>query len=108
MTTITATEFKTNFKRFGNMVSRGEHLLIKRPQKEANLVVLNEDEYKEMNRLIAYYKDLSEMTNHQSANTREKRDIIGLAKGKLFYPEDFDECNSEITSMFYNSEDSLL
>ena len=44
MTTITATEFKKNFKYFGESVSKGERLLIKRPKKDPNLVVLNEED----------------------------------------------------------------
>lgn len=105
MTTITATEFKTNFKHFGNMVSKGERILIKRPQKEPNLVILNENDYKEMTRLISYYEGLHELLEN---NTPKKREIIGLAKGKLFYPDDFDNLNEEITKDFYNDEDSIL
>lgn len=117
MTAITATEFKSNFKHFGNIVSMGEHLLIKRPKKEVNLIVINENEYKEMNRLVSYYKALYESTVKSEATTSNvnaegatanKRGIIGLAKGKIQYPEDFDELNSEIENTFYNNEDDLL
>lgn len=108
MTTITATEFKKNFKFFGDTVSKGERLLIKRPKKEPNLVVLNEDEYKEINRLISYYKMLSEELVSKPPATVKKRDIIGIAKGKLFYPDEFDDMNIEIMNNFYDSEDSLL
>lgn len=108
MTTITATEFKKNFKFFGDTVSRGEHLLIKRPKKEPNLVVLNEEEYKELNRLISYYRKLSEELNSKSKATVKKRNIIGIAKGKLFYPDEFDDMDADITNNFYDSEDSLL
>ena len=110
MTTITATEFKKNFKFFGDTVSKGERLLIKRPKKEPNLVVLNEDDYKELNRLISYYKMLSEELVSKPAATvkNKKRNIIGIAKGKLFYPDEFDDMNIEIMNNFYDREDSLL
>ena len=108
MTTITATEFKKNFKYFGSVVSKGERILIKRPKEEPNLVILNEEEYKEINRLIAYYKELSEKLNDKPVATDKKRKIIGIAKGKLSYPNEFDEMNVEITDDFYNNEDSLL
>lgn len=38
----------------------------------------------------------------------KKRNIIGIAKGKLFYPDEFDDMNIEIMNNFYDSEDSLL
>lgn len=108
MTTITATAFKTNFKHFSNMASKGERLLIKRPQKESNLVVLNEDEYKEMDRLLSYYKGLVELSETTTTVAIKKREIIGLAKGKIFYPDDFDEMNDDIANIFYTDEDSIL
>ena len=108
MTTITATEFKKNCKYFGESVSNGERLLIKRPKKEPNLVVLNEEDYKEINRLIIYYRKLSEELGSKPAATNKKRNIIGIAKGKIYYPDDFDEMDVEIMKSFYDSEDSLL
>lgn len=108
MTTITATAFKTNFKHFSNLASRGERLLIKRPQKDTNLVVMNEDEYKEMNRLLVYYRELHELTANTEAAPSKDREIIGLAKGKIFYPDDFDEINDDIANIFYADEDSIL
>lgn len=105
MTTITATELKTNFKHIGNIVSNGGRLLIRRPRKEPNLVVLNEDDFKEMNRLITYYRNLCEITNN---NTPKKREIIGLAKGKILYPDNFDDLDYEIAESFYANKDSLL
>lgn len=108
MTTITATEFKKNFKYFGESVSKGERLLIKRPKKEPNLVVLNEEDYKEINRLITYYRELSEELGSKPVATNKKRNIIGIAKGKIYYPDNFDEMDVEIMKSFYDSEDSLL
>lgn len=108
MTTITATEFKTSFKHFGNMVTKGERLLIKRPQKEPNMVVLNEDDYKEMNRLIAYYKEICDKVSPEANTVSKKHNIIGIAKGKIKYPNDFDEMDAEIEKDFYNDEDLLV
>ena len=119
MTTITATAFKTNFKYYGNLASKGERILVKRPKDEPNLVVMNEGEYKELNRLMTYYKELfenasmKEESKSQSIdissmpNSTKKRNIIGLAKGKIYYPENFDEMNDEITISFCANEDIL-
>lgn len=58
MITVAATELKANFKKYANIASKGRPILVKRPQKENNLILIDENQYKQCERLLKYFARL--------------------------------------------------
>ncbi len=50
---------------------------------------------------VAYIISFMENLKHDDKN-REKS-LIGIGKGKIFFPDDIDFCNDEIADLFYGS-----
>ena len=51
---------------------------------------------------IAYI--ISYMENLKDDYESKKKSLIGIGKGKLFFPDDIDFCNEEIADLFYGGE----
>lgn len=45
------------------------------------------------------------MENLKVNEEKNSKSIIGIGKGKLFFPDDIDFCNDEIADLFYGSEE---
>ena len=51
---------------------------------------------------IAYI--IGYMETLKSENENKGKSLIGIGKGKLFFPNDIDFCNEEIADLFYGGE----
>lgn len=129
MTAISCTELKTNLKHYGTLVSAGETIMVTRPKDEPNWVIINEQEYKLLQRVLAYYKeltnsaaieppanciytdiDISKATTMVSEpdtykKSSPKRNVFGCLKGKYKIPDDINMYDDEVAEMFGESEE---
>ena len=51
---------------------------------------------------IAYI--IGYMETLKNENESKEKSLIGIGKGKLFFPDDIDFCNEEIADLFYGGE----
>lgn len=78
MVQVAATELKSNFKVYAGQAAKGEVVVIKRPKKEKNLIMIDEDCYIKSRRLLEYfarlsgYKDAEEMIEKEEMITQVK------------------------------------
>ncbi|MDO4961379.1 MAG: hypothetical protein Q4E57_05955 [Eubacteriales bacterium] len=86
MTGVAATELKKNFKVYAGMASSGEPVLIKRPGKQENLILINEAEYRQTLRVLEYllrlkgyesYDQFKE-TGPDIVNTKYNREFLEI------------------------------
>ncbi|MCQ2521105.1 MAG: hypothetical protein MJ105_01885 [Lachnospiraceae bacterium] len=78
---VDATELKTNFKRYAGIASSGDAVLIKRPKKESNLILINESSYNQWQRIMAYLMKLQGFTSLE--------EVLKQEETKTYYSEDF-------------------
>ena len=76
MITVAATELKANFKKYAGLASRGNVVFIKRPHKENNLVLVDESQYKQRERILTYFAKLNGYENIDEM-CKNENDIIG-------------------------------
>ena len=50
---------------------------------------------------VAYI--ISFMENLKNDDKNKEKSLIGIGKGKIFFPDDIDFCNDEIADLFYGS-----
>ena len=50
---------------------------------------------------VAYIISFMENLKHDDKN--KEKSLIGIGKGKIFFPDDIDFCNDEIADLFYGS-----
>ena len=60
MTAVAVTELKNNFKLYAGKASEGEIVLVKRPKDEPDIIMMSENEYESMKRIMVYYSKLTE------------------------------------------------
>ena len=46
---------------------------------------------------------ISFMENLKHDDKNKEKSLIGIGKGKIFFPDDIDFCNDEIADLFYGS-----
>ncbi|MBR3623508.1 MAG: hypothetical protein IKN43_09210 [Selenomonadaceae bacterium] len=44
------------------------------------------------------------MSQEERVREAENKSLIGIGKGKLFFPDDIDFCNDEVADLFYGSK----
>lgn len=72
MVTVSGTEFKVNFKKYASMAAKGMHIIVKRPKKESNLVLIDEEKYKQYNRILDYFSKLNGYTTTEEMLQNEQ------------------------------------
>lgn len=86
MLEVSATELKTEFKEYASLASEGKPVLIKRPKKEMNLVLINEAQFRQSLRIMEYYaklfgyKGVDELMNSNAKDVAPKygKDFLDL------------------------------
>ena len=48
---------------------------------------------------------ISFMENLKNENEKKEKSLIGIGKGKLFFPDDIDFCNDEVADLFYGGNE---
>ena len=48
---------------------------------------------------------ISFMENLKNENKEMGKSLIGIGKGKLFFPDDIDFCNEEVADLFYGGNE---
>ena len=113
-------DFRMNQKGFFEKAYGGEPVVIARPRNE-NVMVISEKDYKNLlqqKRIIQYYIKIKNNSNHsiddqdlfrkleeavKRSEEGRKQDIskrIGIAKGMIDDPEDFDDWDEDVFSLF--------